>query len=97
MQERMRDLRWPVLVAIVVVAAMLAAFTVSRSDAAPAAQNAVPNQTVQSESTPQPAPDQDGDGRDCPEKDGRGRGGSGAGGSAPAPEQTTPTSPGTDL
>jgi hypothetical protein len=97
MSERMRDLRWPLVTAIVVVAAMLAAFTVTRSDAATGtSQNATPNQTIQSESTPAPRAD-DNDGHLCPEHDGQGRGGRDQQGSAPEAAPAAPSTSGTDL
>ena len=56
MSERMRDLRVPFVVAIVVVAAMFAAFTVTQSNAATdTPQSATPNQTIQSTATPRGA------------------------------------------
>ena len=96
MSERMRDLRAPLVVAIVVIAAMFAAFTVTQSNAATdTPQSATPNQTIQS--APEQAPDKD----DCPEKGGRGGGrGQGEQGSstAPAPQPSAPTTTdGTDL
>ena len=96
MQERMRDLRWPLVTAVVVVAAMFAAFTVTRSDASTPPRSTAPHQTIQSESTPAPRP---GDDRDCPEHDGHGHGG-GEQGSAPQTAPSTPSAPstsGTDL
>jgi hypothetical protein len=98
MSERMRDLRWPLVTAIVVVAAMLAPFTVTRSDAATGTSpNATPNQTIQSESTPAPQAD-DNDGHLCPEHDGQGRGGRGGEqGSAPQAAPAAPSTSGTDL
>jgi hypothetical protein len=101
LSERMRDLRWPLVTALVVVAAMFAAFTVTRSDAATGASQA-PNQTIQSESTPTPQPgDRDADGRDCPEHDGqgggRGFGGGGEQGTAPQTAPAAPSTSGTEL
>jgi hypothetical protein len=97
MSERMKDLRWPLVTAIVVVAAMFAAFTVTRSDAATGtSSNATPNQTIQSQATPTPTPgDRDGDGRDCPEHDGQGRGFGGGGGEQGSAPQTAPSAPST--
>ncbi len=104
MSERMRDLRAPLVVAIVLVAAMFAAFTVTRSDAATdTPQSASPNQTIQSTATPE-AQDRDGDGHLCPDE-GRGGGGRGHGGpgeqgssTTPAPQPSAPaTTDGTDL